>query len=297
MVKAERSRRWTGAGVVAIAVSAAIAVVAMAARAPLARSTPVNAVSARAPVTALFVLLAGCGILALAGLVFVIRPRGKRDDEPQLMLEPPQTHWAWKVLGVLLPIALGGALVAAAVLGTRAVHTAPRLGGASAFGHPPALPRPHESAGGGFVLPGWIPWTCVAVAILALVAVAVLLVRRRAGRAEEGSARQAARAAVSAAIDAIEESADPRAAVIAAYVAMERTLAARGVRRSRAEAPREYLRRVLAATSCAERDARTLTGLFEEARFSSHPIPERLRELAVSALRSLRAALQARDAP
>ena len=62
---------------------------------------------------------------------------------------------------------------------------------------------------------------------------------------------------------------------------MQRTLGERGVVRSPAEAPREYLQRALVASRATEREARTLTGLFEEARYSAHPIPERLRELAV----------------
>lgn len=99
--------------------------------------------------------------------------------------------------------------------------------------------------------------------------------------------------AVEAAIGALDTIADPRGAVIAAYVAMQATLAERGVARSPAEAPREYLRRVLMAISATEREATTLTGLFEEARFSTHPIPERVRELALAALSSLRARLTA----
>jgi Domain of unknown function (DUF4129) len=62
--------------------------------------------------------------------------------------------------------------------------------------------------------------------------------------------------------------------------------------RSPAEAPREYLRRALAASRPTERETTTLTDLFEEARYSTHAIPERLREVALSALRSLRSRLQ-----
>jgi hypothetical protein len=47
------------------------------------------------------------------------------------------------------------------------------------------------------------------------------------------------------------------------------------------------------ASRATEREARTLTGLFEEARYSTHPIPEPVRELALSALRSLQDRLEA----
>jgi hypothetical protein len=51
------------------------------------------------------------------------------------------------------------------------------------------------------------------------------------------------------------------------------------------------LERILLASGATARDAETLTGLFEEARYSAHPIPDRMRELAASALASLRARL------
>jgi len=97
--------------------------------------------------------------------------------------------------------------------------------------------------------------------------------------------------AVSEALVALDSVEDPRAAVIAAYAAMQETLAARGFPRRPAEAPREYLERVLLASSASEAEARTLTGLFEEARFSAHPISEQVRQRALSALRAVRAAL------
>jgi hypothetical protein len=53
---------------------------------------------------------------------------------------------------------------------------------------------------------------------------------------------------------------------------------------------------VLVASQANVREARTLTGLFEEARYSTHPIPERLREAALLALRSLRSRLQTEGA-
>ena len=74
---------------------------------------------------------------------------------------------------------------------------------------------------------------------------------------------------------------------------MQRELGEHGVARSPAEAPREYLERALTASRATESEATTLTGLFEEARYSTHPIPERFREAALSALRSLQRRMQA----
>ena len=76
---------------------------------------------------------------------------------------------------------------------------------------------------------------------------------------------------------------------------MQQTLAAYGVPRQPAEAPREYLGRLLRASAASEQDARTLTGLFEEARFSTHPISEPIRHQALSALSAIRATIAAMD--
>jgi hypothetical protein len=289
----QSSRRWTGAAAAAAGLTAAIAVVAMAARESLARSTPVNAASATAPVTALLMLFVGAGIVALAGLAMLIwqQRRRKSDDEPEPELEPLQVHWIWKLLAVLVPFALGAALVAAALLGARTTKTTPPLVVGGGFARPTTRAA-SRGAGTGFVVPAWLTWTVLAIVVVAIAGGVLLLLHRSRPSADQTSEGEAARAAVQAAIGALDTPTDPRDAVIAAYVAMQGTLAAHGVARSPAEAPREYLRRVLVANSATEREATTLTGLFEEARFSEHPIPERLRGIALAALRSLRTRLQ-----
>ena len=292
MLQTQRSRRWARAAEATLGIATASAVIAIAASAPLSHPTPVNAASAQAPSTALFLLLAGVGTVALAALAAVIWPgrRRKGDEEPELVPVPPEVHWIWKLLAIVLAFAVGATLVAAAVLGARTAHPIP-LGGA-AVGARHGAPAGAGGGTGGFVLPSWVPWTGLGIVLAGVATGAALLVFGRARSVEEPPERRAARAAVDAAIDALDTTIDPRYAVIAAYAAMERVLAARGIRRLRAEAPREYLRRVLLAASGAERDAQTLTGLFEEARFSTHPISERVRELALSALTSLHARLR-----
>ena len=293
MLQTRRSRRWARAAEATLGIATASAVIAIAASAPLSHPTPVNAASAQAPSTALFLLLAGLGAVALAALVAVIWPgrRRKGDEEPELVPVPPEVHWMWKLLAIAFVFAVGATLVAAAVLGARTAHPVP-FGGAAVGARSRIAPAGAGGGTGGFVLPSWVPWTGFGIVLAGVATGAALLVFGRARSVEEPPERRAARAAVDAAIDALDTTTDPRYAVIAAYAAMERVLAARGIRRLRAEAPREYLRRVLVAASGAERDAQTLTGLFEEARFSTHPISDRLRELALSALTSLHARLR-----
>ena len=102
-----------------------------------------------------------------------------------------------------------------------------------------------------------------------------------------------AREAVDAALAPLREPADPRAAVIEAYARMEHVLAERELGRRTAEAPREYLRRVMREQGMPEESLTTLTALFEEARFSRHPIPESAPRRAASELQTARAALAA----
>ena len=55
------------AAIAALALGGVGVVVAIAARAPLSRSTPVDARSLQAPTTAVFMLIAGIGIVMLGG--------------------------------------------------------------------------------------------------------------------------------------------------------------------------------------------------------------------------------------
>ena len=104
---------------------------------------------------------------------------------------------------------------------------------------------------------------------------------------------EVARDAVDAALIPLREPADPRAAVIEAYARMEHLLAKRELGRRTPEAPREYLRRVMRDQGIPEESLTTLTALFEEARFSRHPIPESAPRRAVSELQTARAVLAA----
>jgi uncharacterized protein DUF4129 len=70
-------------------------------------------------------------------------------------------------------------------------------------------------------------------------------------------------------------------------------LAERELGRRAPEAPREYLGRVLREHGMPKRSLTTLTALFEEARFSLHPISHSARRRALSALEDARLALRA----
>lgn len=104
--------------------------------------------------------------------------------------------------------------------------------------------------------------------------------------------RTATEAAVDVSLDALRSEPDPRRAVIAAYAAMERALSGAGLGRRRSEAPMEYVRRVLTEQTRAPEEVRTVTDLFQVAKFSHHTVDEDMRDRAIKALERIRAATQ-----
>jgi hypothetical protein len=90
------------------------------------------------------------------------------------------------------------------------------------------------------------------------------------------------------AIDDLRAERDVRRAIIAAYARMERVLERSGLRRRPSETPFEYLRRVLGDLRVPAEAARSLTSLFEEAKFSRHELREDARERAIGALERVR---------
>jgi hypothetical protein len=101
--------------------------------------------------------------------------------------------------------------------------------------------------------------------------------------------------AIETSIDDLRSERDARRAVIAAYAAMERTLARHGLARHRSEAPVEYLGKILRGLRVRESAVVTLTRLFEYAKFSRHPIDDEMKEEAIDALIAIRDDLQSQE--
>jgi Domain of unknown function (DUF4129) len=275
----------------ACGLGALVSVVALASRGPLDGSAPVNASSARTPLSALFVLVAGAGLIGLGAMTVVLRHGCRpRDGEPERERTGLQVHWAWKLAAILIPFALGAALLAAAGLGVR-ILPAPARPVAALPTHRAVTTRAPGHGARSFELPSWLPWTVLGILAVAALIGGWLILRRSRTLTDEPRRSPAVRAAVEAAISALDCTRDPRQAVIAAYAAMERTFAERDLGRRRPEAPREYLTRVLRASEAPADPAKTITGLFEEARFSTHPISENARGRTLAALSDLRGSL------
>jgi hypothetical protein len=137
--------------------------------------------------------------------------------------------------------------------------------------------------------PGVVPLVVAGVALAAMVGlvVAQLVAERRRRRPPPTPAERLVEL-LDDTLEDLEREPDPRRAVIAAWARMERGLAAAGLPRHPAEAPFEYATRVLEAALARPSSVHRLTGLFERAKFSRHPVGQADREEAIAALRTVR---------
>jgi hypothetical protein len=92
-------------------------------------------------------------------------------------------------------------------------------------------------------------------------------------------------------ISDIERDPDPRRAIIHAYARMEAVLARGGIPRRPSETPLEYIDAALRTLAVPAAPARSLTDLFEIARFSDRPIDVSMKRRAIDCLLDIRSAL------
>jgi Domain of unknown function (DUF4129) len=139
-----------------------------------------------------------------------------------------------------------------------------------------------------------LTWLVVgwAVALLLLAPAAVVVRRRRARRDDEALAPDAATRVGSGlrrSLADLESERDPRRAVQRAYARMEASLGEIELPRAPDETPTEFAARVLRVLGASAAAASDLTGLFEIARFSDHPMDEDDRRHAIASVRRVEA--------
>lgn len=237
----------------------------------------------------LVTLLAIVYVLMIVGVIVLLFRRRHSWQEPL------ESHWLKnlaKVMVLMLVATLFGYWVVTHTHFHRHQTTQPQV----------VVGAPQQPAGGSRIATGAVrsakfEWPVAAGlgAIVVLVALAIVLARRReSSRPEDEEAFEAALLrAVEVTIDDLRSEPDPRRAVVAAYASMERVLDSHGLPRSPAEAPLEYLARILRELEVRESAVGTLTRLFEYARFSPHQIGPELKDDAIAALVAVRADLVA----
>jgi hypothetical protein len=217
-------------------------------------------------------------------------------------------------LHLLVLLGLAMAAVAVVLLANLHLHmfgsvpARPRLPGLPSHSGPSGSPpRRARLPGHGFPLGAIAHWLLYGLLIAATLAALIFSVwwrRRRpvAARAPHGGGyglysfpaepEELREAVVSgrAAMAGLDEA---RAAIIACYEAMERSLADRGAARGLSGTPDELLGRATQQQIVRGTGVRRLTTLFYEARFSSHPLGPAERNAAIQALDDLAADLGA----
>jgi hypothetical protein len=255
----------------------------------------------RDSVLAVGTILLMLDILIIATVHMVMRRRRRRMRPPEATdrwQEPiePDIRWIRLVLGIAIALAV---LLPLLLLLAALRQVDPQRDSNASRRTVPSLHPPDAVS-----VPLLLTLLTLAIAVVVVWTVVVL---RRAGawrrvqqlpqaqqeepRDDEGDAPDAAvlGSAVRAGEAALTTAADPRMAIIACYEAMEAVLTEHGSARNESDTPTEFLDRAVGAGLIRSDAAGTLTDLFREARFSRHPLGERDREAAISALARLRA--------
>ncbi len=252
------------------------------------------------------------GVVVLAGLVAVGRRLLRRARRPSLAqasdddaVEPEGERFPWYLRVVAVVVVLATLAVVFYLLSSLSIPrpAPPPRAGQDQSGVPGQ--DTVDTLGDG----GTSPVLLVVVGLLLAAAAAVRwYARSRPDPETEEEAED--RAAVRRLVRAVDEAeaelgrhADPRAAVLAAYAAMAGRLATGVVRRGGStpgsDTAGELLDKAVATgllSGSGDGPARTLTDLFREARFSTHPMGEDSRRTAEESLRQVRAELGARRA-
>jgi hypothetical protein len=158
------------------------------------------------------------------------------------------------------------------------------------------------------VLPAWINTVFMVGCLAVAVTIAAVLIwyvvrdtiqaRGRPITVDSGPASgAAARAeAVAAAVDSgladlSDLDADPRRAIIACWVRLERAAADAGTVRRPSDAPADYVARLLSAHRVSRPVLNRFAAVYRQARYGSAPVDETMRATALESLRQLRAEL------
>ena len=282
----ETSARTRNALLTAVGVLGAVVLVAIAARG----STSVGEGTTRKPSDALLDVFFTMYLVALvAGAVmFVYLLVLRRKMKVQTGQAPRKT--LLEMLGTMV-VLLGVGLLLARRLSNW--ERAAPIESEEAIGQASTLPIDTSPQPTSTSYEAEVAWAPVLVTMaLILLAAGAWWYAGRARKRARGELHSELAAAVALAVDEslddLRAEPDPRRAVIAAYARLENVLAAHGLPRKPAEAPLEYLSRMLAELSVTDRAARALTELFERAKFSQHAVGAEMKEEAIDALQTVR---------
>jgi hypothetical protein len=158
-------------------------------------------------------------------------------------------------------------------------------------------------------VPEWVLWTFLGLATITLAVLIIFFLRKLAGSGSRFRRRRLPRrdnavprniaaevvAAVEAGLLELDESdIDPRRAVIACWVRLERAAAAVGTPREVGDTSTDLVLRLLGTHSLSEHVLTAFADVYRQARYASrHHVDETMRDQARSALTRLRGELTA----
>jgi len=273
-----------------IAALCAIAAIGLQARAALP-STVSGTVAGAAGQAFADITGAVTGASLVAGIVlFVLMSRYRRQRKRNRSPATPMPWWA-RMIAVLLALAvIGGPIVLLIRAWYRRGHRAAPPVLTPALGHAGRAMSSDTSS-------GWALFAGMAFAAAALIIAALWVRRQRRGRDWAGASRAdlepepSLQDALSAGTAALRDGADPRAAIIACYAAMEGSLAGAGAAPAVSDTPDEVLVRAASGGLIRSAAAGELTRLFRQARYGHRDMAEDERTAAQGALTRLRADL------
>ena len=225
------------------------------------------------------------GLITVAALVWAFMRRGKWAE--------PRSNWLLN--SVIISLLFGLITVGYWAISRRPANKSPDLEGIGRDQRIPELekrskvPPRHADF-------NWELAVSVVCLVLASGTVVYLRVRKKSEPPPESTVEEDLAEAVDTIIDDLRRERDARRAVIAAYANMERVLASHGLERSPAETPLEYLARILRSLDVRDSAVRSLTQLFEYAKFSAHVIDAAMKQKAIEALVNIRDDLRSEEA-
>jgi hypothetical protein len=138
------------------------------------------------------------------------------------------------------------------------------------------------------------------VGLLLVTVLPIVFLLKQSGRGDwdesdrtAGGPRPSAAVAVDVAIHDLEAGRDVRSTILACFQRFCALLGSRGITEQEALTPRELEALAVHRLKVSSKDSRILTGVFEEARYSTHPLGEPDRQRALESLGEIRAALEA----
>jgi len=277
--------RGRGTALTTVGVLVALAVVALAAREGVSAGDPRSRRPADGLLDAafsLFLVSLAVGTVAFVVLLILNRDALRSLDADHRRRSSRRTI----VMVVLAVIAL--ALIVRSVGGREGELELPQLQGTPTGDAAPQSDPSEQTYEPEFA---WLPVAIVGLLAAAGIAAAWWSAKRRRKARGEGAELTFAEAlddVLAETLDDLRAETDPRRAVIAAYARLERALAAYGLPRRPAEAPLEYLERMLESAEVTPAAGRRLTVLFERARFSQHEVEPEMKDEAIGALETVR---------